>query len=259
MTIEALPEGRCDLHCHLLHGVDDGAKTLEDSLAMARALVSLGYSVVAPSPHARASYETPLTVIQERLLSVQRALDDAAIPLRLFPNAENFILEDGFFDDVPGPSRRALGEGPIVLVELPYQAPVPVILEMIFRMTVKGIHPLFAHPERCQEFSRPGRAREVVDAGGLLQLDLGALTGRYGGAARKLAQGFLDDDLYAVAASDLHSPHQAEQWVGAALRELEARAGEHKAQLLTDVHPKRLLQGELRMTSDAGALPTGQL
>ena len=48
--------GFCDLHCHLLYGLDDGAKTLEDTLEMARALVDLGFSTVAPSPHNRPEY-----------------------------------------------------------------------------------------------------------------------------------------------------------------------------------------------------------
>jgi protein-tyrosine phosphatase len=239
---EALPAGRCDLHCHLLFGVDDGAKSPEESVEMARALVDLGYSVVAPSPHARAQY-APWKIAKDRLLETQRVIDDSGVPLRLFPNAENFILEDGFFDEQPGPSRRPLGKGPYVLVEAPYQAPVPLLREMVFRLTLRGIQPLFAHPERCQEFTRPGRARELVEAGALLQLDLGSLLGKFGVGARRLATSFVQDGLYAVAATDLHSPRDAREWVGAALRELERLVGSEQATRLTDLHPKRLLSG----------------
>jgi protein-tyrosine phosphatase len=209
---------------------------------MARALVDLGYGSVAPSPHARANYAGP-EVTASRLEQVRQALEDARIPLALYSNAENFLLEDGFFDQGAGPARRPLGNGPWVLVEVPYQAPVPALGEMVFRLRLQGVQPLFAHPERCQEFVRPGRAREIQDAGALFQLDLGSLTGRYGVRSRKVAQTLLEDEVYSVAATDLHSPEDARVWVGAALEELERRVGSIRAQALTDEHPKRLLQG----------------
>lgn len=239
---DELPPGRCDLHCHLLWGVDDGAKTPEDALQMGRALVELGYSVVAPSPHARATYAPP-DLARSRLEETRRAFVEAQIGLALAPNAENFILEEGFFATESGPARRPIGEGPYVLVEVPYQAPLPALREMVFRLTLLRVQPVFAHPERCSEFSRPGRAREVVDAGALLQLDMGALTGRYGQTARKLSHAFLDEGLYAIAATDLHSPERAQEWVGAALKELEKRAGAEGLRRLTEVNPRRILEG----------------
>jgi protein-tyrosine phosphatase len=114
---------------------------------------------------------------------------------------------------------------------------------MVFRLGLRGVQPLFAHPERCQEFTRPGRAKELREAGALFQLDLGALTGRYGVRARKLAFELLDEGTYSVAATDLHSPEGAREWVGEALAVLERRLGAFTARALTDAHPKRLLQG----------------
>ena len=58
--------GLCDLHCHLVPGVDDGARTLEDAVEMARALVDLGFTTVAPSPHARPEYAPPEVVEEQR-------------------------------------------------------------------------------------------------------------------------------------------------------------------------------------------------
>src|SRR5262245_42092516 len=67
--------GFVDLHCHMLWGLDDGAKTLDDTLEMARALVDLGFKCVAPSPHARPEY-APRALALERLAEVQSALRD---------------------------------------------------------------------------------------------------------------------------------------------------------------------------------------
>ncbi|MGO8967972.1 MAG: tyrosine-protein phosphatase [Myxococcaceae bacterium] len=235
--------GYVDLHCHLLPGVDDGARTAEDALEMARALVDLGFVAVAPSPHARPEFATA-KVCAERRQVLEQALAAAAVPLRLYSNAEHALILDGFLEGLGTPATRPINGGRYVLVEAPYRAPVPALPDLVFRMVRRGVTPLFAHPERCQEFERAGRAAEVVRLGGRLQLDLGALVNRYGPAARKLARAFLDEGLYAVAATDLHGPVDARLWVAKALAELKARSGVQTLQALLQENPERMLRGE---------------
>jgi protein-tyrosine phosphatase len=235
--------GYVDLHCHLLPGVDDGARTPEDALEMARALVDLGFVAVAPSPHARPEFASAL-VCQEARAALETALAAASIPLRLYSNAEHALVLDGFLEGLGTPASRPVNGGRYVLVEAPYQAPVPALPDLVFRMVRKGVIPLFAHPERCQEFQRPGRAAEVVRLGARLQLDVGALVNRYGPVARRLARAFLQEGLYGVAATDLHGPVDARVWVGKALGELEARAGAQALKALFGEHPERVLRGE---------------
>ncbi len=234
--------GFVDLHCHLLPGVDDGARSLEDSLEMARALVDLGFTTVAPSPHARPEYAPP-EVVEARLSEVRAALEREGIALTLGRNAEN-VLDDVFLRGLGTPEARLLGAGKYVLAELPYTSPVPTLTDILFRIRLKGVTPVLAHPERCLEFERKGRADEVVRAGALLQLDVGALTGRYGGTAKKLARAFLEEGLYAVGATDLHGPVGAREWVGKALEELRSRAGERAFSRMMGSSPARLLAGE---------------
>jgi protein-tyrosine phosphatase len=235
--------GYVDLHCHLLWGVDDGAKTVEDALEMARALVDLGFATVAVSPHNRPEY-APKTVAEARLMEARQALAAAHIPLALEPNAENFFVDERLLASIGTPSGRPLGAGAYLLVEAPYTSPLPALTDLIFRMKLKGVTPLIAHPERCMEFEREGRAAEAIQAGARLQLDVGALVGRYGPRAKKLARSFLDEGLYAVAASDLHSPVGARDWVGRSIAELRAKAGERVADALLRDHPAKVLAGQ---------------
>ncbi|MCK8502840.1 tyrosine-protein phosphatase [Myxococcus fulvus] len=235
-------KGYVDLHCHLLPGVDDGARSLEDALEMARALVDLGFSTVAPSPHARPEY-APVDVVEARLAELTAALARERIPLTLGRNAEN-VLDDAFLRALGTPAARMLGAGKVTLVELPYTAPVPALPDILFRIRTKGVVPLIAHPERCVEFERKGRAAEAVRTGARLQLDVGALIGRYGPTAKKLARAFLDEGLYAVAATDLHGPVGARDWLGRSLAELVGRVGEQTAVRLLRDNPSRLLAGE---------------
>lgn len=235
--------GYADLHCHLLPGVDDGARSLDDALEMARALVDLGFDTVAVSPHARAGMAS-VEVCRERLAELTEALAAARIPLTLRLGAENALVEDGFLDGLGTPSARPVHRGPYVLVELPYQAPVVALPALVFQMRRRGVTPLFAHPERCLEFQRPGRADEVVALGARLQLDVGALTRRYGPVPQRTARTLLADGLYAVAATDLHGPVDARGWVSEALDELRTLAGEAGVTSLLRDGPRRVLAGE---------------
>ncbi len=236
--------GLCDLHCHLIPGVDDGARTPRDALEMARALVDLGFTTVAPSPHARPEYPShSREMVEARLAELREALGREGVTLSLGTNAENF-LDEAFVRGLGTPEARLLGAGKYVLVELPYTSPVPALTDILFRIRLKGVTPVLAHPERCLEFERKGRAAAAVQAGALLQLDVGALTGRYGGTARKLARAFLEEGLYAVGATDLHGPVGAREWVGKALAELRSLGGERAYTRLMATSPTRLLAGE---------------
>jgi protein-tyrosine phosphatase len=237
--------GFVDLHNHLLWGLDDGCETPEDTLAAARLLVALGWSDVAASPHAAAAFASGDPGFAEaRRAEAAELLAREGIPLALHSNAEN-KLDEEFLARAAGEGRRGIG-GPQrwVLVEVPFQVGVPALPDLVFRLKRMGVSPLFAHPERCAEFERPGRAEEVVRLGGALQLNVGALTGLYGKAARKRAEQLLSDGLYAVAASDLHRPDGAQDWLEASLEALEKRAGASALQDLLVVNPRRILAGE---------------
>jgi protein-tyrosine phosphatase len=233
-----------DLHVHLLPAVDDGPRSLEDALAMARALVKVGFTAAAPSPHHRPQYPS---YDRQRCLDVRAGLQSAlaaeGLALELFDNAENDFLDDAFLADLGTPRARCVGRGRAILVEAPYVGPLPGIKDLLFKMQLKGHTPLIAHPERCPEFERPGRAAEAVAQGALLQLDLGSLTGRYGKGAQRLAKDFLGAGLYAVAATDLHTPVNAEGWIANALDSLVREVGSAAATVLLDTAPRKLLLG----------------
>lgn len=237
--------GLVDLHLHLLPGIDDGTKTMDEAVEMAKALVSLGYTHAAPSPHHRSEFASRNAALcEQRMAETKAALSAAGIHLQLFPNAENFFLDESLMGTLGTPQARTLGSGQVLLVEAPYQGPLPMVGDLVFRMRLKGVTPLIAHPERCLEFEKPGRAAEMVQLGALLQLDMGSLIGRYGKQAEKLARRFLADGLYAVAASDLHSPSKATQWVGDSLKALEKAVGSKAYRQLVELRPAALLAGE---------------
>ncbi len=232
-----------DLHLHLLPKVDDGCQTLDDSLSLAKTLIDLGFEEAAPSPHNRPEY-APKVVCLERLAELRAALLQANIDLTLHESSENFFLDESLLAAVKTDAFRPIGStGKYMLIEAPYQTTLPKLTDIIFRLKVKGVTPVIAHPERCAEFERKGRAAEVAATGALLQLDVGALIGRYGRTAEQLAKTFLEEDLYAIAATDAHSPVKAGEWLTKSFSALEKAVGEARVGQLMSSHPRRILQG----------------
>ena len=237
--------GLVDLHSHILWGIDDGCETPAETVAAARLLVDLGFSDAAPSPHAVQGLPSgdPARAAA-RLAEVVELLRTQGIPLALHRNAEN-RLDEEFLARADGDGRRGIGATQRwVLVEAPFESAVPALPDLVSRLRQKGILPLLAHPERCAEFERPGRAAEVVRLGGALQLNVGALSGVYGKGSRRQAERFLDEGLYAVAATDLHHAGGAHEWLDEALSALERRAGSEGLERLMAEHPRRILAGE---------------
>lgn len=235
----------CDLHSHLLWAIDDGCQSPEETLAAARLLVDLGWRDAAPTPHAHPLFPSGNpAVCAARLVEAQALLDAQGIPLKLHSGAEN-PLDADYLGRLGVEERRGLGPtARWALVELPFRGNVPAMPELLFHLARKKVRPLLAHPERCAEFDKAGRAAEAVRLGAALQLNLGALAGIYGRHVRKQAESFLDDGLYAVAATDLHHPEGAEEWLPEALDVLEERAGGEVVERLCSANPRKVLAGE---------------
>ena len=234
-----------DIHSHLLWGLDDGCRTPEETLEAARALASLGYTDVAPSPHAQARYAGGDPAACALRLEEARALvAQDGIPLRLHRNAEN-PADAFFFASLDRGEARGIGESErFALMEFPFLDEGDDVAAVIGKVRARGVLPIVAHPERCQVFEAEGRAEEAIRAGAALQLNIGSLIGRHGPMAQRLSERFISEGLYAVGGTDLHGPHEAADWIDEALTALERRAGRLELLRICSQNPRRALAGE---------------
>jgi protein-tyrosine phosphatase len=198
-----------DLHNHVLFGVDDGARSVAQSVAMLDGMAQLGYAEIAVSPHFDAASGEPGIGKQIVLIdAIEIARDGASLP-RIHPGAE-IMFDERFLD----PAHAALwppigGKGSAYLVELGMQpGAVPARLEeQVFRLTARGLTLVLAHPERIADLQRDFfRLEKIRRAGMLLQLDIMALVGRYGSKAQAMAVKVLGEGGYDLIASDIHKP-----------------------------------------------------
>lgn len=232
---------RVDLHCHYIPAIDDGVRTLDESVALLRGLRALGFGRVIATPHMRTEMfpntRASLVSAFERLVA---ALGDTADLPALGLASEHFfddVLWERFGrgEVVPYPGGRAM------LVELPPRR-FPVRLEgALYRMAVQGITPVVAHPERYHPVYRQSGALEpLVAAGALFQLDLMSLEGHYGSKPAQAARRLLDEDQYYIACSDCHRPADVEK-VGRAIETLTALVGVDRSRQLLERQPAALV------------------
>lgn len=240
--------GRIDLHNHLLFGLDDGAVDADESLELARLLVDAGFTDVATTPHHRQDFAPSAEAVAQRRDEVQSLLDSNGIPLRLHGGREHHLTPE-LLSRVAQGQAEMLANGPYLLLELPFGSPVPALGQVLFQLRVRGVKPLLAHPERCAHFQRrPEAAREAVDAGAHLQLEIGSLSGIYGAPAARCAAAMLDAGLVSVVATDAHHPRSAREILGRGLETLKQRLGAATLSLLLEDNPSRILRGQPLLT-----------
>ena len=236
-----------DLHCHFLPGIDDGAETLTDGLAMARSAAADGitYSVLTPHIHP-GRYDNTRSTIEHAFKDFRFALLNARIPLhigmaaevRLSPEIVTLLSEDEV------PFLGELDGYRVILLEFPHTGITPGAEKLVERLLQQKIRPLIAHPERNQDVIRDiAKIEPFVEMGCFLQITAGALVGHFGSAPQRCALQLLELDVFKVLASDAHNLEGRRP----ALREgVEAAArvvGEQAARDLVNRNPRMILWG----------------
>jgi protein-tyrosine phosphatase len=247
------PHGLTDLHSHLVPGVDDGARTIEDSRAGLHRLRASGVGQVVTTPHLDGSLTRDRGLLQERLQEVDEAWGGLkTMADREFPDLELHRGHEVMLD-VPDPDlsdpRLHLAGTPFVLVEWQGLRVPPSTRSVLRRLREGGIKPIVAHPERYRGLDRdtylPGEWREE---GALLQVNYGSLLGRYGDLPRKRAFTLLQRGWVDLMASDFHGrPHLSPFLVEARERMAEWGGGGQFG-LLAGLNPSRVLRGEDPLT-----------
>lgn len=199
--------GVIDLHSHILPGVDDGARTLDDSLGMAEAAVADGVRVIAATPHVRDDHPTEAATMERLVAELRGALAEAGIPLDVRPGGE---IDLDRLDRLGAAelARFGLGGNPAyVLLEFPYYG-WPLGLEArVLDLRAHGVTPVIAHPERSAEVQAgPERLRPIVLAGALVQVTAASLDGRIGRRVRDTGFELVEAGLAHLIASDAHTP-----------------------------------------------------
>lgn len=250
-----------DIHSHILPGIDDGASSLEESLAMARIAVDDGIRVMVATPHVITGlYPNTREMILAAMGKLQRVLLENDISLSILPGAEYHLEPDL-------PKRMARGDlltvndaGRYLLVELPAALVPEYTGRAFYELQLQGVTPIIAHPERNVDFARePDLLHELVSHGALVQITAGSLTGLLGSEAAATARNFLKQGCVHFIASDAHTAGNRAPVLSDAARETLRLADEEEAQNLVTGNPDRAIKGERIKTGEIKDLrPAGR-
>lgn len=264
MTGPGVTQGLADLHCHLVPGVDDGARDLDEALAGLGRLVAAGVRQVVATPHLDASLEFRASALDGRLSQLDEGFRSlAAAAAEHYPEVELHLGCEVLLD-VPDPvlddPRLHLGATRFVLVEWPRLRVPPGTVQVVGSLRDRGVVPVIAHPERYRGTGRRmALAEEWRRAGALLQVNHGSLHGRYGREALERAMILLEQGWADLLASDFHGRAHLEPYVVETRQWFERRRLGAAFGDLTAGNPHRMMNDEMPMSLPPLEVRTGAL
>jgi protein-tyrosine phosphatase len=195
-----------DLHSHVLPGIDDGPKTIDESVALARAAAAAGTRTLVATPHVSWRYPNDAATIARLVDELNDRLTIEEVPLEVKAGAE--LAMTRLIDILPHELPRfGLGGSSWLLVEPPFATVASGLDRILLDLQSSGHRILLAHPERCQAFHRDPRMLEsLVRSGILTSITAGSLVGSFGGEVRRFALGLVAEGMVHNVASDTHDP-----------------------------------------------------
>ncbi|MBM7567554.1 tyrosine-protein phosphatase [Paenibacillus sacheonensis] len=197
-----------DIHCHILHGVDDGAKDLEESVAMARIAYGDGIRDIIATPHFNESFLTTADIVHRKLDELQTELERQRIDVRLHPGNEVRLENKAFLGEhARNRTFSYLGRRAAhLLLEQrwkEYDADTPEIAE---RLLDAGIRPVLAHPERHYFFrDTPELLLRLIELGVWTQVSADSLIGSFGPDAQQFGKWLIEAGFVHAIATDAHN------------------------------------------------------
>jgi len=194
----------CDIHSHFIPGIDDGAKTIEDSIQLITAMYHFGYKKVITTPHIMSDYyKNNSEIIHGGLEKVRTALKQNNIPIQIEAAAEYYIDYD-FERKLSEEKLLTFGDN-YLLFEISYMNAPSNLEHVIFKMQSLGYKPVMAHPERYNYWHNEFyKYEKMVEKGVLLQMNINSLTGYYSISTKKIAEQLIEKNMISLLGSDCH-------------------------------------------------------
>lgn len=223
-----------DIHSHILFGVDDGAKDIEESIELLKQAVSVGYTDIVCSSHYYIGlYENSNYLTNFNLL--QKEINRLNIPINIYLGNE-FNLDSEYFSHKDRINK--INNSRYFLVEIKSNIIYSICKDFFQMLLEKGVTPIFAHVERYNQI-RVEELIELSQMGVVLQMNLGSAVGELSKAKYLLENRYID-----IIATDTHKYGKRDYNIKEKLDKLKLIVGDEYFQLLTEINPKRVINNE---------------
>ncbi len=195
------------MHCHILPGVDDGSKTLLESLELARQAEAEGITTIMATPHHKhPSFENDGFSVLRQVEQLNLAIKEANINIKVIPSQEIRIHGDLIENIQLGDVLPMTPNSSYLLIEFPTNSIPRYSTKLFYDLQLKGYTPIIAHPERNKVFvEKPEVLYEMVASGVLTQVTTSSLTGHLGKNIKKFTEQLIEANLTHFIASDAHN------------------------------------------------------
>jgi protein-tyrosine phosphatase len=232
-----------DMHCHILPGLDDGAKTIEDSLAMAEDAIADGITHVAATPHASANYCFDFARVSAAREELAAKIGDRLV---LATGCDFHMSPENLVAIRKNPRPYCINQKDYLLVEFNEFSIPPSMNQALHELMLAGIRPIITHPERNAILrTHPERLKQWIRQGCYAQITAGSLTGVFGASPREFAWAWLVAGLVHFISSDAHNTTRRPLKLKFAYAAVEAELDEQKARALLIDNPLAAFEGRV--------------
>lgn len=200
-----------DMHSHLIPGIDDGSKSMEESLNLLRSLEGYGLKKVITTPHIMSEYyrNTP-EIIRLGLEDLRKAAKQENISLEIDAAAE-YYMDEIFLDKVKAGEELLTFGDKFILVETGFINKPQMLLDIIFNLEMAGYQPVLAHPERYQYLIADKKLQEeLIDRKLIFQVNLLSLTGFYSKQVKDFGEMLIERGVVSFLGTDCHNSRYIE-------------------------------------------------
>ena len=243
MVTSLVPVTFIDIHTHILPGIDDEPKNIDESLSILRGASKAGMKRIVATPHVfMENSDSTLDAAGKNFVILKTETARQEIDIELFLGAEVYIGV-GLAEAVKKDSRLTIGGcGKYILFEMPFFE-IPVYAgKILFDLLASGVTPIWAHPERCQEVIDDFNSVRTYTGNGVkLQINSGSLAGVYGRKVKRSAIRLIENGLVHIMASDTHRDGGAEVFIKGYLK-LKEICGSEKANEMCFRTPSEIIE-----------------
>ncbi|MFC5604809.1 tyrosine-protein phosphatase [Sporosarcina koreensis] len=195
-----------DMHTHFLFGVDDGPRTIEETLDLVKKAEGEGITDMISTSHAcNPHYHVPGSEVISQITLLKDVMKEAGLNVQLYPGQEIRLTED-IIERLDNNELLTLANSRYLLLELPSQTIPAYTVSVIQSMLEREIIPIIAHPERNRAIAeKPERLERLVRHGATAQITAGSLSGHFGKNIQKLSLQLIEANLVHTYGSDVHN------------------------------------------------------
>ena len=229
-----------DIHCHLLYGVDDGPKEMEESIKMLKTASEQGVTDIILTPHyRRGMFKFDKELVFEKKATLEPYAKDVGIQLHL---GTEFHVNGDIIEYLEEGRCLTLADSEYVLTEYEYDTDYSYIFQMSHTLLRCGYVPVIAHVERygCL-VKNPKRLEELQEIGALIQVNAGAVIGEEGWNAKRFCKKALKNGWVDMIASDSHGIKKRVCYMDDAYDYVSEKYGEKLAYKLMIKNPKKII------------------